>query len=102
MTIAAIAFAHGLTIMAFAFAYGALSGGHINPAVTIGVLATSAMRASDAAGYVISQLIGGTLGALILSAVLGGAETGLGMPALRARPRSGCHVPPRSRLMRAS
>jgi MIP family channel proteins len=80
--IAAIAFAHGLTIMAFAFAYGPLSGGHMNPAVTIGVLAVGAMRASDAAGYVISQLIGGTLGALLLSAVLGGAETGLGLPAL--------------------
>ena len=47
--IAAIAFAHGLTIMAFAFAYGPLSGGHMNPAVTIGVLAVGAMRASDAA-----------------------------------------------------
>src|SRR2546421_12536951 len=36
--IAAIAFAHGLTIMVFAFAYGSISGGHMNPAVTVGVL----------------------------------------------------------------
>ena len=43
--IAAIAFAHGLTIMAFAFAYGSVSGGHMNPAVTVGVLAAGAMRA---------------------------------------------------------
>src|SRR3978361_2561599 len=35
--IAAIAFAHGLTIMVFAFAYGSLSGAHFNPAVTVGV-----------------------------------------------------------------
>ena len=80
--IAAIAFAHGLTIMAFAFAYGRVSGGHMNPAVTIGVLAAGAMRAGEAAGYIVSQLIGGILAALLLRAVLGGAETGLGMPAL--------------------
>jgi glycerol uptake facilitator-like aquaporin len=59
--ITAIAFAHGLTIMAFAFAYGTVSGGHMNPAVTVGVLA---------------------VGALALRAVLGGAATGLGTPAL--------------------
>jgi hypothetical protein len=47
--IAAIGFAHGLT-MACAFAYGSLSGGHMNPAVTISVLAAGAMRASDVTG----------------------------------------------------
>jgi len=41
--IAAIAFAHGLTIMVFAFAYGNLSGAHFNPAVTVGVLAARAI-----------------------------------------------------------
>jgi MIP family channel proteins len=80
--IAAIALAHGFTIMAFAFAYGDVSGGHLNPAVTVGVLAAGAMSATDAAGYIVSQLIGGVAGALFLSAVLGGAGTGLGTPAL--------------------
>jgi MIP family channel proteins len=80
--IAAIAFAHGLTVMAFAFAYGPVSGGHFNPSVTVGVLAAGAMRGSEAMGYIVSQLIGGVAGALFLSAVLGGAETGLGTPAL--------------------
>ncbi|WP_051677806.1 MIP/aquaporin family protein [Bradyrhizobium sp. URHD0069] len=80
--IAAVAFAHGLAIMAFAFAYGPVSGGHMNPAVTVGVLAAGAMRAGDAVGYIISQLIGGVAGALFLRVVLGGAETGLGTPAL--------------------
>src|ERR1700730_4081947 len=80
--IVAVAFAHGLAIMAFAFAYGSVSGGHMNPAVTVGVLAAGAMRAGEAAGYIVSQFIGGIAGALCLSAVLGGAETGLGTPAL--------------------
>src|ERR1700676_808910 len=80
--IAAIAFAHGLTIMAFAFAYGPVSGGHMNPAVTVGLLAAGAMLAGEAIGYIVSQLIGGVAGALLLRAVLGGAATGLGTPAL--------------------
>ena len=80
--IAAIAFAHGLAIMVFAFAYGPISGGHMNPAVTVGVLAAGAMRAGEALGYIVSQLIGGIAGALLLRAVLGGAATGLGTPHL--------------------
>jgi aquaporin Z len=80
--ITAVAFAHGLAIMAFAFAYGPVSGGHMNPAVTIGVLAAGAMGVGEAIGYIVSQLIGGIAGALLLRAVLGGAATGLGMPAL--------------------
>jgi MIP family channel proteins len=80
--IAAVAFAHGLAIMAFAFAYGPVSGGHMNPAVTVGVLAAGAMDASAAIGYIVSQLIGGVAGALLLRTVLGGGATGLGMPAL--------------------
>jgi MIP family channel proteins len=80
--IVAVAFAHGLAIMAFAFAYGSVSGGHMNPAVTVGVLAAGAMGVGEAIGYIVSQLIGGIAGALFLSVVLGGAETGLGTPAL--------------------
>ena len=80
--IVAIAFAHGLAIMAFAFAYGTVSGGHFNPAVTVGVLAAGAIGVAEAIGYIVSQFIGGIVGALCLSAVLGGAETGLGTPAL--------------------
>jgi len=80
--VVAIAFAHGLTIMVFAFAYGSVSGAHMNPAVTVGVLAAGAMRPGEAAGYIVSQLVGGIAGALFLSTVLGGIGTGLGTPAL--------------------
>jgi glycerol uptake facilitator-like aquaporin len=80
--VAAVAFAHGLTVMAFAFAYGTVSGGHFNPSVTVAVLAAGAMRVGEAAGYVVSQLAGGILGAILLRAVLGGAGTSLGTPDL--------------------
>jgi MIP family channel proteins len=80
--IVAIAFAHGLTVMVFAFTYGSVSGGHFNPSVTVGVLAAGAMSVGEAAGYIVSQLIGGILGALLLRTILGGAETGLGTPEL--------------------
>jgi aquaporin Z len=80
--IGAIALAHGLTIMVFAFAYGDVSGGHFNPAVTIGVLAARAIKLGEAIGYIVSQLIGAVVGALLLRTVLGGAATGLGVPKL--------------------
>jgi MIP family channel proteins len=80
--IGAIAIAHGLTIMVFAYAYGEVSGGHFNPAVTVGVLAAGAMRVGRAIGYVVSQILGGALGAMLLRVVLGGVSTGLGRPAL--------------------
>jgi aquaporin Z len=80
--ISAVAFAHGLTIMVFAFTYGNISGGHMNPAVTVGVLAAGAMRIGDALGYIACQLAGGIAGALLLRTVLGGVATGLGTPHL--------------------
>jgi hypothetical protein len=51
--IVAVAFAHGLAIMAFAFAYGSVSGAHFNPAVTVGVLAAGAMGIGEAIGYIV-------------------------------------------------
>jgi MIP family channel proteins len=80
--IGAIAFAHGLAVMVFAFAYGSVSGAHVNPAVTFGVLVAGAISLSEAVAYVIAQLLGGITAALALSAVLGGVATGLGTPTL--------------------
>ncbi len=62
-----IAFAHGLTVAAFAYAYGPISGSHINPAVTLGVALSGAIDWGKAIGYWIAQFIGGTLGAVALS-----------------------------------
>jgi glycerol uptake facilitator-like aquaporin len=54
----------------------------MNPAVTVGAFAAGPMSAGEAIGYSVGQFIGAVGGALLLRAVLGGAVTGLGMPAL--------------------
>ena len=77
-----VAFAHGLVVVGFAYAYGHISGTHINPAVTLGVWAAGKIDTARAFSYVVFQILGGTLGALALRWVLGGAETGLGVTAL--------------------
>src|ERR1700742_62234 len=76
--IGAIAIAHGLTIMVFAYAYGDVSGGHFNPAVTVRVLAAGAMKVGSAIGYIVGQVLGGVAGAMLLRVVLNGTATGLG------------------------
>jgi len=59
-----------------------LSGAHFNPAVTVGVLAARAMSLGEAIAYIISQLVAAVCAALLLRAVLGGVDTGLGRPEL--------------------
>lgn len=76
----AIALAHGLVVMAFAFAYGNISGTHINPAVTIGLLAGGQIKASDALGYILVQLLGGAAGASALFYVVGEGSLGATVP----------------------
>jgi aquaporin Z len=77
-----VAFAHGLVIVGFAYAYGHLSGTHINPAVTIGVWLAGRLKAGRALAYVLVQLAGGALAGYALAYVLGGTETGLGATTL--------------------
>jgi len=52
-----VALAHGLTVMAFAYAYGHLSGTHVNPAVTFGLWMAGAIDARRAISYWVFQLI---------------------------------------------
>ena len=79
-----IAIAFGFAVVAMAYAIGPISGCHVNPAVTVGVLVAGRMTSKDAAGYIISQFIGATLGASVLYLIISGkagwkmAEWGLG------------------------
>src|ERR1700744_3969213 len=60
----ATALAFGLVLLALVYAIGPISGCHVNPAVTIGFLASKRMSPQEAVGYWIAQFAGGILGAL--------------------------------------
>ncbi len=80
-----IALAHGLTIAVMASATAAVSGGHLNPAVTIGALAAGKIDGVNAVGYVVSQCLGGIVAAAMLKLCLPAAaleSVKMGTPAL--------------------
>ncbi len=68
------ALAFGLAIVACAYCIGNISGCHINPAVSLGVLISGGMSGKDFVGYVIAQCIGAIIGAAVLAGIfrLGG------------------------------
>ena len=65
------AFAFGLVIVGMAYCIGNVSGCHINPAVSLGVLLTGGMSVQDFIGYVIAQCVGALAGAGVLAAIFG-------------------------------
>ena len=71
-----IALAFGLALTAMAYCVGPISGAHVNPAVTLGVLTAGRMSLKDALGYIIFQFIGATLGAAVLYYMLSGKING--------------------------
>ncbi len=80
-----IAFAHGLTIAVMVTAIGHISGGHINPAVTIGAWAAGKIPTREAFIYWMAQLAGGVAGAALLVLAFDPATraaVNLGTPAL--------------------
>ncbi len=82
-----IALAHGLAIACMASATAAVSGGHLNPAVTLGLLSTGHIKAGAAVKYIISQLAGAVVAAVLIKFVSPAdsvAATSLGTPALGA------------------
>ena len=63
---AGVFFAFGLSLLAMVYAIGPISGCHINPAVTLGVLLSKKMQPRYAAGYLVAQVIGAILAAGVL------------------------------------
>ena len=82
-----IALAHGLVLAIFISAVGHVSGGHFNPAVTIGAWVAGKIESSRAALYIVSQLAGAAGGALLLRLAIPKAvweSTKLGTPLVNA------------------
>jgi aquaporin Z len=67
--VVATAFAFGLSLLGIAYVLGPISGGHVNPAVTLGAFIAGRISAVDAIAYWIAQFAGGILGALLLWAM---------------------------------
>jgi MIP family channel proteins len=84
--IVGIALAHGLALSIAVATFGGVSGAHINPAVTIGMLATQRIAPAKAVLYIIAQLLGATAAAAICKAVfpvdaVAAANLGIPLPA---------------------
>jgi aquaporin Z len=67
-----VALAFGLTVLTMAAAIGHISGCHLNPAVTAGLVAGGRFPAKDAIGYIVAQMLGGLAGAGVLYLVARG------------------------------
>ncbi|MFZ2757092.1 MAG: aquaporin [Atopobiaceae bacterium] len=65
------ALAFGLSIVAMAYSIGNVSGCHVNPAVSLGVLLTGGMDVKDFVGYVVSQFVGAIVGAALVGVIVG-------------------------------
>jgi aquaporin Z len=70
-----VSLAFGLTVVTMAYAVGYITGGHFNPAVTVGAFVGGRIKAADIAPYVISQVIGGVLAAWLLATIAAGNGT---------------------------
>lgn len=79
----AVSWGFGITALVVIYAFGKVSGGHINPAVTIGLLVTKNISGKDATGYIVAQFIGAIIGSLCLLAIFG-VDIGAGIGALGA------------------
>lgn len=67
-----ISLAFGLAVVAMAYTIGGISGCHINPAITIGMLVAGKIDSKDAIGYIVAQCIGALAGAGILYVIASG------------------------------
>jgi aquaporin Z len=67
-----ISFAFGLSVVAMAYAIGHISGCHINPAISIGMVLVGRMKIGEAMGYIVAQVLGALAGAAVLMLIAGG------------------------------
>ena len=83
----AVAFAHGIALAILVSMTMGISGGHVNPAVTVSLLAAGKVDRRTAGAYIVAQLAGAALGALLVKLTFplqAGIVTNLGTPAMSA------------------
>jgi aquaporin Z len=90
---AGVAFAFGFSLLVMAYAIGPISGCHVNPAVTFGLLLSGKFEAKDVPGYVIAQIAGAIIAAGVLLIIAGGTSTGYDASAGFAANGYGAHSP---------
>jgi aquaporin Z len=71
-----VSLAFGLSLLAMVYAIGPISGCHINPAVTVGILITKKMDAKYAPGYIVAQIVGAIVAAALLLLIAKGTPGG--------------------------
>lgn len=71
---AGVALAFGLTVLTMAYAIGHISGCHLNPAITVGLCVAGRFKTTDVAPYIIAQVAGAVLAALLLCYIASGRE----------------------------
>ena len=69
-----VAFAFGLTVLTMAYAVGGISGGHFNPAVSLGLMVAGRLPAKDLIPYWIAQVLGAIAAAAVLYLVASGKD----------------------------
>src|SRR5664279_3754967 len=69
-----VAFAFGLTVLTMAYAIGHISGCHLNPAITIGLVAGKRFPASEAAHYIVAQVVGAICASGVLFIIASGKD----------------------------
>ncbi|MBZ7922469.1 aquaporin Z [Ensifer adhaerens] len=67
-----VSFAFGLTVLTMAYAVGGISGGHFNPAVSVGLMVAGKFPSHKLVGYVISQVLGAIAAAAVLYLIASG------------------------------
>jgi aquaporin Z len=69
-----VAFAFGLTVMTMVYCIGHISGAHLNPAVSVGLVVSRRFPAAELVPYVIAQVLGGILGSAVLYIIASGKD----------------------------
>ena len=70
-----VSLAFGLTVVTMAYAVGYISGGHFNPAITLGLLAAGRTKPADVVPYIVAQVLGAVLAAWVLCFIASGNGT---------------------------